>query len=262
MIRRFNFTGRRKLPHSIFEIWLEPGPSRRFMANVDLSQYDFPPEARLYFEASSSGSGIVLRFPWGTVAKPLPPPDPDRSLEDLPGDNATFTFKVVDESQDIGRILGIARGLSLTRGSADSRAGERRESLLPVNPVAMSQEVWRVSYREDTPWLEVNANIENIMNRVQGDPAFVSLVFPAVMREVLTEALIIRGIYDVEETDRWESRWLSFGQRFHPEQIPPPEEDDADTRREWIDQVVRGFCEHHSLKDAFVSTPVSVAGAA
>ena len=256
MIRRFNFTGRQKLPHALFDIRLQAGPPRQFTATFDISEFRFPPDARLYFEASSSGSGIVGRFSWGTAAIPAPPED--RSLEELPGQNVNFTFKVVDESESTGRILGVARGIALNRAAEGE--GERRQSLLPVNPVAMSQEIWRVSFQQDTPWLEVNSNIEDIMARAQGDPVFVSLVYPAVVREILTEALMIREIYDVEDTEKWESRWLSFGQRFHPDLAPPPEVEDADTQREWIEQVVRGFSSHYTAKDRFVSVPASLPG--
>ncbi len=256
MIRRFNFTGRRKLSHALFDIRLQAGPPRQFTATFDISEYRFPRDARLYFEAFSSGSGIVARFPWGTAAIQTPPED--RNLEELPGENVNFTFKVVDESESIGRILGVARGIALNRAAEGE--GERRQSLLPVNPVAMSQEIWRVSFQQDTPWLEVNSNVEDIMARAQGDPAFTSVVYPAVVREILTEALMIRGIYDVEDTDRWEGRWLSFGQRFHPDLAAPPEVEDTDTQREWIEQVVKGFCGFYTTKDRFASVPANLPG--
>jgi len=256
MIRRFNFTGRKKLPHALFDIRLQAGPPRQFTATFDISEYQLPPNARLYFEASSSGSGIVSRFSWGTASVPAPPED--RSLEELPGQNVNFTFKVVDESESTGRILAVARGIGLNRAAEGD--GDRRQSLLPVNPVAMSQEIWRVSFQQDTPWLEVNSDIEDIMVRAQGDPVFVSLVYPAVVREILTEALMIRGVYDVEDTEKWESRWLSFGQRFHPDLALPPEVEDADTQREWIEQGVKGFSSYYTARDRFVSVPASLPG--
>src|SRR5687767_2738227 len=123
MIRRFNFTGRKKLPIAIFDIALTSTPTRGFNASVDLTNFVFPPEARLYFEAYGSGSGIVIRFPWGTVAAPDPPER--RSLDSLPAGNILFDFKVVDESDDTGRILAIARGIPLRSG------GDGRRSLLP-----------------------------------------------------------------------------------------------------------------------------------
>lgn len=246
MIRRFNFTNRKKLPQSLFDISVTSGSPREFNATFDLGGFLFPPEARLYFEASSSGSGVSVRFPWGTVAAQEVPAQ--RSLELIPGENVRFDFKVVDETEDTGRILGIARGISLRSG------GDGRRSLLPVNPVPLGQQLWRLSFEQpDTPWLEVNDAVPDIMTRAQSDPVFVALVYPAVVREILLEAMIARGHHDPEDTSSWEGCWLSFAMRFHPDLTPPSES--PELHREWIDQVVMGFCTHYSIRDRFSNAP-------
>ena len=249
MIRRINFTGRRKLPQHLFKITVENRTPRRFVAEFDISQFKFPPDARLYFEAYSSGSQIVMRFPWGTVGARVPASD--CGLYEVPGENVLFNFKVVDESESVGRILAIAKGIPIRSGSD----GGGRESLLPVNPAALGHLVWRVSFEHDQPWLEVNNAIPEIMERAKRDPAFLSLVYPAVVREILTEAVIIRGMTDSNELDTWEGKWTNWGSRFHPDRSEPPEFDDDDNSagREWIDRVVEAFCAYYGTRTSYMS---------
>jgi len=251
MIRRFNYTGRKTIPQKAFDLVVEPGPPRQFQATFDLTAYEFPLDAALYFEAYSSGATPVVRFPWGTVGNPQPPVD--RSLQGVQGDSVLFNFKAVDETGDHGRILGICRQITLRGGAEGEDAG--RKSLLPVNAIPLGQQVWRVSFENAQPWLEVNADIPAIKERAQRDPVFFALVFPAVVRQILAEVLVTRDFFDPSEAEKWESRWLRWGIRFHPDAAEPPEMDNRERseRKLWIEHVVAGFCKHYKIADGFVA---------
>lgn len=244
MIRHINFTGRRDLPHGRFSISLTEGPPRSFDATISLEDNEFPPDSKLFIEAYSSGSSIVERFPWGTVSGPQPPED--RLLDKIPGSLVLFDFKVVATGEQEGRLLGLSRRISVV-------TGDGRRPLLPVNPTPLGGLVWRVSFMGDTPWLEVNNAIPDIMSRVESDSAFRSLVFPAVLAEVLQHALILDGIRDAEDTDSWQGRWLAFAMQLHPTQQPPPQhaDDDFSDRLRWIEEARSAYAELFGAADAF-----------
>lgn len=246
MIRRFNYTGRRSIPQHAFEIRLITAPVRRFEALFDLSEYGIPADARLYLEAYSSGQTAVLRFPWGTAGAPTAPEN--TTLDSLRGESVMFNFKAVDESGAHGRILAVCRGIQLA-GRTQGEAG--RHPLLPVNAVPLDQQIWRLDFNQGTPWLEVNSAINDIKDRAQRDPAFFALVYPAVVRQLLAEIFMRRAV-DLSDLGRWESRWLRWAIRFHPEKAEPPEgaEQQSDYG-EWVDEVVKGFCSFFSVADRY-----------
>lgn len=235
-MRRFNFTRRKKIPRGAFAISIEDGPPRTFSASFDMRSLDLPPDAKLVFEAFGPGSSVVARFPCGTVGRPAPPSACDLSA--IESGSVLFNFKVVATGQHEGRILASARNIRLVMGDG-------RGSLLPVNPTALGHLVWRVSYNGDTPWLDVNRNIPDIMARTESDPAFAALVFPSVLAEVLTRALIIDDRRDPEDTECWQGRWLAFAMQLHPDNTPPPSDEDKDCsdRLAWIEAVQAAFAE-------------------
>src|SRR5438874_23433 len=114
MISRLNYTGRAKLPHKWVSITVRGGEPRTFEARLDLGEAEFPPDAAVYVEATSSGSPAVMRFDFGNVGAIRQPPD--RTLSDVTGEYVIFTVKVVDRGQHLGRILGLASGIRPSQG--------------------------------------------------------------------------------------------------------------------------------------------------
>jgi hypothetical protein len=245
MLRRLNYTGRKKIPQAQVGITLRGKEQRTF--TVAWKDLKLPESGVVYVEAYSSGSPTVMRFPWGTVGKPFPPSDP--VLADVTGDTVSFDLKVVDESESVGRLLGICRGIR-PRGpdaAPDETAG--RQSLLPVNPIDLGDEVWRVTFMHDRPWLDVNNRIPGIMDIVRSDARFFALVFPAVIRRVLIHVVIVDEILTAEDdaTD-WQSLWLRWGIYWHPDNADPPDgEEDVVGRLSWIDDVAESFCKRHTV---------------
>ncbi|MFH1918943.1 MAG: hypothetical protein ABIP48_03510 [Planctomycetota bacterium] len=136
MIKRVNFTGRRRIPRDRIDIEVFDGQPRTFEARVDLEGLSLSPEAAVYLEATCAGSSEIRRFDFGEVGDIRP--DPNRELSGIEGENVFFTLKVVDRTERYGRILGIAENVRPERAGKQTAAGRR--GILPIEQVDLKQE--------------------------------------------------------------------------------------------------------------------------
>ena len=119
-------------------------------------------------------------------------------------------------------------------------------------PVAIGR-VLAGSGNQQVP-LVVNQRIRN-REHVRSDPAFFALVYPAVVREVLTH-ILTKGKYDPDsEDDDWCSRWIRFVRPLGMDP-PPADEQDEDGRDEWITAAVRAFCARNPACDQYLGSLV------
>ncbi|MBO3803983.1 MAG: hypothetical protein JTT11_08985 [Candidatus Brockarchaeota archaeon] len=198
-----------------------------------------------------------MRFPFGTVGQIRPPSN--RELTDIDrGSIVFFRVKVVDESEQVGKILAEADGIVPHNMESVSA---KRLCLLPVVFKDLGPAVWRLQY-DSRPVLEVNNRIpgvgDAIKDIVRTDRAFFALVWPAVLRELLTKILIIDE-HDPLDVDlgNWRVQWLVFVRLFYAHQAPQFFSDDPSTREEqlrWIDEAVRAFCSVHGVAEKYGST--------
>jgi hypothetical protein len=134
MIRRFNYTGRRKIAkeHARISIRQADGVAT-FAADLSLKRYGFPAAARVFVEAFRQT--VLMRFDWGTIGHPERPPRIALS-EFASTEGLWFRVKVVDaqgNDSSPARILGLAN--KITPAHADAPADS--DSLLPVVPAAI-----------------------------------------------------------------------------------------------------------------------------
>jgi hypothetical protein len=247
MLRRFNYTGRRTLAAKNVQIGL--ASDRSFTVGWDLTDEQLPPDALVFVEAKTSGSPTVLRFPFGTVSKPQPPSG--ATLKELPGSAARFSLKVVDHAGERGRLLAIADNLVPT--GLDDEAAAIQHPLLPVNPSDLGNEVWRLDFTHNQPWLEVNNQIDNIMQIARSDARFFSLVYSSLIRMILTRILLVDEITETEG-DSWQAQWLRWGIHWHPDKESPMsgERDECEESwGHWIEAVVSGFCDQKNVRERF-----------
>jgi hypothetical protein len=242
VIKRVNFTGRRRIPRERVRLRIEAGPPPIVSGAIDLAQFDFPAHAAVVLEAMCAGSPLVERIECGEVGRLRPPAS--HRLERVGGRRVYFTLKVVDR----GRILGLAENIRPEAG-----VGEEPEGILPIEVRDdLGQELWRLEFREHHVFLLLNGDVPDIAARIRTDAALYALVFPDVVRQVIGRALDEGGDLDDEEDGRWTAAWLRFGQALHPERERPPVGGERqDERDEWVDAVVHAFCERHALKDAY-----------
>jgi hypothetical protein len=249
MIKRVNFTGRRRVPRNRVDIEVYDGHPRTFDAKIDLSDMSFPPHAAVVLEAMCAGSNDIERFEFGEVGGVVP--QTDRSLVQLEGENVFFRLKVIDRTERFGRLLGLAEHIRPQRAGKQTAAGRR--GILPVEPAELGQQLWKLDFKEHDVFLLVNKSIHGLGERVRSDPLFYAVVYPQVVRQVLMQAIAEDVDLD-EDDDRWPVMWLRFGKNLHPtRESPPSGESSQEEREEWIEEVVDAFCDEHSMKDKYSS---------
>lgn len=240
MIRRLNYTGRRKIPRSRVTIRLVPTEDgvQAFSADYDLKGLRFPRDARVYVEAYNADS--YMRFPFGTVGQPDVPMD-TKLTEVTSRPLPKFRLKVVDQSSRHGLLIGVTDKVIPLRPDEDL---QNRQSLLPVDYCDLGERVWRLDLT-DWPVLELNSRVENVAEAARSSGGFLGLLYPEVLRRILHFTIIEQGETDPEADDsEWTTLWLRFACSL-PGIDPPPVELADDTKslqEEWIEKAVHAFC--------------------
>ena len=238
-VRRYNYTGRKRLTSGDVEIKLyDYGSPLSFeVKKLSLERHELPGNAPVFVEAYRQTSW--MRFPLGTVGElnyqdymPLGEFDSPFGIK--------FRIKVTSAGDPHGRL--IAEWDRIVPETSD--AGP--ESLLPVRPDDnLGEEIFKVAF-DDYPVLLVNSRLTR-WKEISTDPVFTSLVYPSVLRTVLTRILLIMKHFDFEDSEDWRSQWLIFAQsRSGVDKMPFDGDGVADEdREEWIEQVVTAFCKQN-----------------
>lgn len=250
MIRRFNYTERKKIPKSKVDISLHKDrEGRYFRSKVDFAGLKFPSEAKVYIEAYFKG--VYQRFECGTVSDLREPAD--TRLTELPETELVyFDVSVVDESGKVGLLLGKARGVAVSTAETP----KDRISLLPVNPVDLKNQIWKLGFDsgdDGRPVLEINRNIPDILEKARNDPDFISLVYPVAFRSVLREIAVLNEFGT--DGDTWISDWIKFitlvlGIKYTPENEDGNDEINSATE-DWIDDCVNEYCRKFQIYEKF-----------
>lgn len=248
MIRKFNYTGRIKIPRANIAITLTrrtEGPPV-FNVQLDLTNLGLPTDASVYIEAYYRDS--FMRFDFGAVGA-IKVPD-NRLLDELPTQDVVhFRVKVVDRTSKHGLILAVADGLTATTSG--------RSPLLPVNFTPLGNIPWQLNFENDKPTLEVNNEGlgDSIREIVRTDEQFFALVLPAVLRQILTHIVLLKDDVDLDSQDDWETNWIRFAQNL-PGMVewpsaPHDREDERRKRLRWVDDAVESFCNFHKAASKF-----------
>ncbi len=243
MIRKYNYTGRRRIPREAVSISIVgPDDDRAFEARLNLQSMRFPADSRVVIEAYRGMS--VTRFDFGHVRLIQPPGD--RSLSGIVDQvDPLFRVKVVDPD-GTGRLLGLADQLRGIRTNADLTT--YRESLLPLRVTDLGKRVWRVAFDDAEPILEVNGEVAGIDDLAVKNGSFRSLVYPSAVQQIFTQMLFVDRYTD-EESEPWH-RWVVFAGSFFSEPYPDPE-DDVTVLVTWIDGAVNAFAKRIAATDDF-----------
>jgi hypothetical protein len=240
VIRRFNYTGRRKITRSRVQIVVHDDPGQRtFDAHLKLTGLDLPPEAAVFVEAYHRAA--YRRWDFGTVVHLTPPPD--RTLDGIPTASPLFRVKVVQRHEETGRILAAAERIVPVRAD---QADQERQSLLPVEYQDLGERIWALDLDGDWPRLILNQRYEGLRDLARSGPEFLALVYPEVLRAVLARILEDPDLDPDGEDDDWPTLWV----RFVTGELgcgPPPGSSLEGEAREpdptgWIDEAVTRFC--------------------
>jgi len=234
MIRKINFTGRRKIKRSSVrvDILRNTAGQRYFNFHLDLSDLKLPDSARVYAEAYHRTG--YMRFDFGHLSRMAPPPE--RILERF--SDATiplFRVKVVDRSTAHGRILA---ALDKIRPESVDNEPAGSHSLLFVEYDDLGNTIWRLDLDGDWPVLKLNHKVEEVGLLASSDHRFFALVYPEVFRQVLRRVLIEDEHTDPDCDDDWPSLWLKLARRLPGMSDPPASPDDQEN---WIDRATEAF---------------------
>lgn len=236
-IRRFNFTERQRIAHQDVAIYLsENSDSRSFDAAFDWRKYTLPAQAPVIVEAYRQTT--VRRYSFGRVANTSA--EEATVLEGFGNsDGVLFRIKVVD-ADGSGRLLAEADKLH----PSDPKSTNRR-SLIRVADADLGGELWRLSFDDGEPLLEIEQSFarESLLNSFH----FQCLVYPQILRETLRAALD-EGFDDDEGDASWQAKFISFGERLARANAPDVDSTGLDNvREEWITSAVTAFCKRHRV---------------
>jgi hypothetical protein len=245
MIRRFNYTGRILIRRPDARITVSEADGQfAFNADLNLAEYDLPPEGRVFVEAYRQTSW--MRFDFGRVGAIQPAADCRLTEFDLP-EGILFRIKVT-QAGDRHRLLAEADRISLAKIEEEDAP---RRPLLPVKPQKLGDEIYRLDFSSpgNSPLLLINSDAGEY-SLIAKSPAFASLVYPAVFREVLVRVLIIDEHDDNDSQDDWRSQWVRFA-AFLPGLGELPKPEDTDYRLDWIEKAVVGFAKRIQVRNRF-----------
>ncbi|HEU4887589.1 MAG TPA: hypothetical protein VFV49_06875 [Thermoanaerobaculia bacterium] len=253
MLRKLNFTERVKIPRSDIRVTLRRDDDGVlvFDPQVSFDDIDVVPSSRVFIEAYYRTS--FMRFDCGTVEAFAPPEN--RRLTDIDGTSVIrFRVKLVDNQANDHRIVAVADDIVV---SEERRETSGRVPLLPVNFTdSLGQQTWRIAFEPNGPVLELNNRIDAIKDIARNDAAFFALVYPAAVRQVLVQILLVDQHDAHQEGDEWWNLWLRWATRYGA--ALPSDPDEASF---WIDDVVAAFCDEQKLIDRWRSVRTEGAGA-
>jgi hypothetical protein len=246
MIRRFNYTNRLRIRRKDVQIRVrDEGGKLAFDADLSaLAGYELPAESLVFVEAYRQA--VWMRFGFGQVGAITPAKNRILAQFDSP-DGIKFRVKVTPHG-DTHTLLAEADAIPLA--TPEQKEGERTP-LLPVKPQKIGDEIYRLDFsgQDGRPLLLINSDAGNYAD-IGRAPAFVSLVYPAVLREILVRTLIVEKHDDDSDSQDWRSQWIRFAS-LHSGlgELPGPEE--VDERCQWIEKAVTAFSRKLQVRTKF-----------
>lgn len=247
MKRTFNYTQRRVIKRQDISIRLhEEAGVWIFDADLrQLTSYKFPHNAEVWVEAHRQN--LWMQFGWGTISLLRPPMD--RRLTEFDGaEGILFRVRVVmPQGAEHNKLVAEADGLRYVKtGDAD----DLRRPLITPEPDTLDQLLWKLDLESDPPKLLVNRDARPTWKAMTRSPYFIALVYPEVMRQMLTKALLDpKNEYtDDDEDEGWKTDWVKFARNLGGME-PLPHVEDRDARETWIDSAVAAFSRHHKIRE-------------
>lgn len=253
MLKRINYTDRRRIPRSQIAVKVDPTDPASFTIDLPADLLSNPEAEVAYVDITSAGSSEVLRHKlvWngnGFGRGPYP-------LGRISWKKAIFDVKVVEVvGDDPGRILRRASRIKAVGAGGDPNDGATHQLLATIRE-PLGEQVWGLRFGESVT-LVLNDSLSMSDELFLGNQAFASLVFPEICRRALDWAVVTEGVtpgdLTAEDTNA-AALWIRFATEIAPDaQCPltpvggwsPQNRSDLD---DWIDEVVTCLCRRHTL---------------
>lgn len=234
MLRRLNYTNRARIRRSDVRIAVDSSNGLAFSADLSaLREYDLPMDSLVFVEAYRQTNW--MRFPFGRVGALESPAD--RRLRQFESPEGILFRVKVTPAGDVHTLLAEADRIPLVLSEVDDGM---RESLLPVRSAVLDGELYRLDLSGLQPVLEIS-KVAGLHSEIARSPAFVALVYPAVLREILVRITLVDGHFDSDSLDDWQSRWLRFVAQIPGGRLPPKATAGESEIVDWINDAVEAF---------------------
>jgi hypothetical protein len=243
MKRTFNYTGRRNMLRKDISVTVRPdGNGWAFDADLRLASYKFPHNGEVWVEAHRQN--LWMQWSWGTISGIRVPVDRRLAEFDVP-DGVLFRVRVVQPpGVEHHKLLGEVDYIQPVKaGEADDR---RRHLLVPV-PDALDQQLWKLDFEHEPPQLLVNRDAKPSWKEMARSPYFIALVYPEVLRRILTRVLVDDTWSEDDEEGGWQSDWVRFARNLGG-LAPVPTPDLKTDRENWIEEAVAAFARRMQLR--------------
>lgn len=185
-----------------------------------------------------------MQFPWGTVSTMRPATNRRLTEFDVP-DGILFRVRVVQPpGNEHHKLLGEADGIRFVKAG---EASDKRRPLLEPVPDALDQLLWKLDLENDPPRLLVNKDAKPTWKDMARSPHFLALVYPEVLRKLLSRILIDDQWMEDDENPGWEADWVKFARSLGVS-TPLPNPDQKQDREAWVDEAVAAFARRHQLQ--------------
>lgn len=260
MLKRINYTDRRRIPRSQIAVKIDPTDPASFTLDLPADIITDPGAEVAYVDITSAGSSEVLRhtISWngdGLHRGPYP-------LGRIQWKKAIFDVKVVETAgDDPGRILRRSSRIKAVGPGSDSDDGATHQLLATIRE-PLGEQVWALRFGEPVT-LVINDALAMTEEQFVATQAFASLVFPELCRRAVEWAVVTEGVLpgDLTADDiRAASLWVRFAMETAPDApcpIPPAggwKPNDRQELDEWIDTVVEALCRRHRLCSSLVAS--------
>ena len=246
MIRRFNYTNRIRINRKDIAIILRQ-QNDDYWFDADLSkirEYEMSEDSLVYVEAYRQTNW--RRFSYGRLSDLVPDNDRSLALFESP-EGIRFRVKVTPPD-DVHRLLAEADEIPLLRPEEQQ---VDRKPLLPVKPERLESEIYRLDL-SNSPLLLINKDA-GIVADIAKSPEFEALVYPAILRQILTRIIVIEKFDDETSSEDWRSQWLQFVRRF-PGIEAIPDTDAVEECENWIDSAVSAFAKSNQVFSKFTES--------
>lgn len=234
---RINSTGRKKILREHIRIRVNEASANQppsFTADIQLpAELKLDASAKIYVEPYVKSS--YMRFDFGTVGQIAAPVNCVLSDIDA-GATVLFRVKVVDETDEVGRILAAASGIR----PEDDADGDDRRPLLPVRSANLGEEIWQLEIdREAGPTLVVNSRVPDLIESLKRDIYLQAVIYPEVVRRMALEVLCEDS--GLSDDDEWVSDWKDWFSAQLGREIEEGEADGNEATERLADEIAASF---------------------